>query len=719
VRRILLPTCLLALIGCPSRATDSPDAELPEPPIAKRVPKLLELHGHERVDDYYWLRERDDPEVLAYLEAENEYTKAMTTHTAALRATLEREMAGRIQQDDRSVPARERDYLYYSRWQQGADYPIHARKPVDSPEGPEQIVLDVEALAEGHDYFETGDLELSENQQILAYAVDTVGRRIHTIEFIDLRTGERLPDRIDEVAGELAWANDDRTLFYVRQDPVTLREHRIYRHTLGEDPARDELVYEEKDPTFGVGLWKTKSRRFLIIESSHTLSSEVRLIDADDPSAPPRIFQARRRGVEYDVDHLGERFYVRTNLDAVNFRLMQTPLDATEASHWREVVGHEPDSLFEGFEVFAEHLVLAKRRAGLIEFDVVPLAGGEPHTIDFGEPAYVAWMSDNHQLDSTTLRYEYASLTTPDSVFDYELDTRKSTLLKQTEVLGGFDSNNYVTERLSAPADDGAAVPISLVRRRDTPVDGSAPLLLEGYGAYGGSFDPEFDAEVLSLLDRGFVYAIAHVRGGEELGRAWYEGGRLLNKRNTFTDFIDCAEHLIAERHADPERVFATGASAGGLLVGAVVNMRPDLFAGAIAGVPFVDVVTTMLDESIPLTTFEFDEWGNPTDRTYYEYMLSYSPYDNVSAQDYPALLVTAGLHDSQVQYWEPAKWVAKLRAHKTGDDLLLLRTDMSAGHGGQAGRLESLEQTAFEYAFLLDLAGVQDPSPTSNTRSK
>ncbi|MFV8753531.1 S9 family peptidase [Nannocystaceae bacterium ST9] len=715
MRHRQLPNCLvLALLGCPvlggcpARGTDTPEAALPEPPIAKIVPHLLALHGDERVDDYYWLREREDPEVVAYLEAENAYTAAMTAHTAPLRAELEREMAGRIEQDDSSLPYRERDFLYYARWQQGGDYPILARRPLDAEGGEagEQVLLDIDALAQGHDYFETGGVDLSENQQLLAYASDTLGRRIYTIEFVDLRSGERLADRIPEVSGELVWANDDRTLYYVRQDPVTLRDHQVLRHTLGEDPADDELVYAEPDETFDLDLWKTKSRRFVIVESSQTLATEVRLLDASDPNATARVFQPRERGLEYDVDHLGDRFYVRTNLDAVNFRLMQTPLDATGKANWREVVGHDPAALFEGFEVFAGHLVLRQRRAGLIELDVRPLDGSEPHTIDFGEPAYVAWISDNPELDSTTLRFGYASLTTPDSIFDYDLATRQKTLRKQTKVLGGFDADAYVTERLSAPAPDGAMVPISLVRRRDTPVDGTAPLLLDGYGAYGSSIDAEFDGELISLLDRGFVYAIAHVRGGEELGRAWYEGGKLLNKRNTFADFIACAEHLIAERHADPERVFATGGSAGGLLIGAVVNIRPDLFAGAIAAVPFVDVVTTMLDESIPLTTFEWDEWGNPSDPNYYEYMLSYSPYDNVAARDYPALLVTAGFHDSQVQYWEPAKWVAKLRANKTDDNPLLLRTDMSAGHGGQAGRLESLEQTAFEYAFLLDLAG-------------
>ena len=705
---LILPSLVLALLGCPQGNTERPDAALPKPPIAKRVPHLLEAHGQQRIDDYYWLRERDDPEVLAYLEAENAYTQAMTAHTAGLRAQLEREMVGRIEQDDTSVPYRERDYLYSTRWEEGADYPLMVRTPATGS-GAEQIMLDVEALAAGHDYFDTGGMDLSENQQLLAYASDTLGRRIFTIEFKDLRTGELLPDKITDVSGELVWANDDRTLYYVRQDPETLRNHQIYRHTLGQDPARDALVYEEPDPTYELDLWKTKSRRFVLIEASTTLASEVRLLDAADPSAAPKLFQPRERGLEYDIDHLGDHFYVRTNLDAPNFRLMQTPLDATGKANWREAVGHDSNAFFEGFELFAHHLVLSVRRRGLIEFDVHPLEGGEAHTIDFGEPTYVAWISNNAELESATLRFGYASLTTPDSVFDYALDTRAKTLLDQTEVLGGFDSANYVTERLVARAKDGTQVPISLVRRRDTALDRSAPLLLEGYGAYGSSYDAEFDAEVISLLDRGFVYAIAHVRGGEELGRAWYEAGKLLNKRNTFTDFIDCAEHLVSIGYVDRERLFATGGSAGGLLIGAVVNMRPDLFEGAIAAVPFVDVVTTMLDESIPLTTFEFDEWGNPSDPTFYEYMLSYSPYDNVVAQDYPALLVTAGLHDSQVQYWEPAKWVAKLRAHKTDDRPLLLRTDMSAGHGGQAGRLESLEQDAFEYAFVLDLAGVHE----------
>lgn len=701
----------LIVLACPGRSSESPEADASAPPIAARVEHRLVAHGHERIDPYYWLRERDDPDVIAYLEAENAYTAAMTAHTAPLRATLEREMVARLVPDERSVPVRERDFAYYERWQAGADHPIFAREPVSG--GAEQIVLDGQALAEGHEYFELADYDLSHNQQLVAYASDTLGRRIFTIEFLDLRTGERLPDRITAVSGELVWANDDRTLYYVRQDPETLRDHQVFRHTLGEDPSRDLLVYEEPDETFDLDLWKTKSRAFVVIDASATLSSEVRLLDANDPRATPRVVAPRRPGLEYDLDHLpgpdGDRLFVRTNLDAPDFRLMQTSLAATDVADWRELVPHDPGALFEGFEVFAEHLVLQRRRAGLIELDVLPLAGGEPHTIAFEDPTYVAWISGNRELASDTLRFGYASLTTPTTIYDYALTTRTKTLRKQTEVRGGFDPADYVSERIVARAPDGVEVPISLVRRRDTPLAGQAPLLLEGYGAYGSSFDADFDTERLSLLDRGFVYAIAHVRGGEELGRAWYEGGRLLAKRNSFTDFIACAEQLVAQGYADPDRLFAAGGSAGGLLVGAVVTMRPALFRGAIAAVPFVDVVTTMLDESIPLTTFEYDEWGDPNDPAAYEYMLSYSPYDNVAAQAYPALLVTAGLHDSQVQYWEPAKWVAKLRATATGDAPLLLRTDMFAGHGGQAGRLESLEQVAFEYAFLLDLAGVRE----------
>jgi oligopeptidase B len=700
----------VVLPACPgAEPTTSPSTRAePTPPTAKVIAHELVAHGHTRIDNYHWMHDRDDPEVIAYLEAENAYTEAMTADGKDLRATLLAELTGRIKQDDSTVPYRMRDYWYYVRWEQGADYPLFCRKQ-SSLDAEEQIILDAEQLAAGHDYFDVGAWAVSENQQLLAFSTDTVGRRIHTINFKDLRTGALMPDTIPAVTGSLVWANDDRTLFYTKQDPQTLREYQVYRHTLGDDPRDDALIYEETDPTFGVAIYKTKSRKFVIIHSYQTLSDELRLLDADDPSSAPRVVQPRERGLEYDVDHRNDRLYIRTNLDAPNFRVVEAPLDRPGKQHWRELVAHRDDVLVEDLVLFANYLVVEQRRAGLIEFEVHRFDGGEPHTVGFADPTYLAYPDDNVELETSTFRYVYESLTTPPTVYDYELDTRAQVLRKRTEVLGGFDPENYASERLWAPARDGAAIPISLVYgkcfagpRRCGP--GPSPLLLHGYGAYGDSTDAEFNPEVLSLLDRGFIFAIAHVRGGEELGRAWYEQGKLFHKQNTFTDFIDCAEFLRAEGYADPRWLFASGGSAGGLLVGAVVNMRPDLFRGAIAQVPFVDVVTTMLDDSVPLTAAEYDEWGDPNRAADYEYMLSYSPYDNVAAKDYPALLVTTGLHDSQVQYWEPAKWVAKLRAQATGNDLLLLRVDMSAGHGGQAGRLESREEVAFEYAFLLSL---------------
>ncbi|PRQ02436.1 Protease 2 [Enhygromyxa salina] len=712
--RSSLPACLTFVLSLPaclgaSAELSSPHASAPAPPIAKRIAHELVAHGHTRVDHYYWLRERGDPEVIAYLEAENAYTEAATAHTAKLRAELQAELTGRIQQDDSTVPVRERDYFYYARWVEGSEHPLYCRKH-GSLDADEEIILNADALAKGHDFFATRELEVSENQQLLAYATDDVGRRFYTIHVKDLRTGELLADEIPDVSGALEWANDDQTLLYTKQDPETLRDYQVFRHTLGDAPGDDTLIYEERDETFEVGLWKTKSRAYLVLDIYSTLSDEVRILDAAKPDAELRVFAPRERGLEYDIDHLGDQFYVRTNLDAENFRLMKTPVAKTDKQHWREVVGHRDDVLIESFELFDEHLVLEQRRRGLMELSVQRWDGSDAHVLDFGEPAYVAYGTGNLELDTSTLRYGYSSMTTPDSVFDYDMNTREKVLLKQQKVLGGFAPEDYVTERLDAPARDGAAVPISLVYRRGPqgrPEPG--PALVYAYGSYGASMDADFSANVLSLLDRGFVFAIAHVRGGEELGRAWYEGGKLLNKKNTFTDFIDSAQFLVDEGYAERSQVFAEGGSAGGLLIGAVINMRPDLFAGAIAAVPFVDVVTTMLDDSIPLTTSEYDEWGNPNDKQYYDYMLSYSPYDNVTAQDYPPLLVTTGLHDSQVQYWEPAKWVAKLRATKTGDDLLLLRTDMSSGHGGKSGRLARLEEIAFEFAFLLDLAGRAD----------
>jgi oligopeptidase B len=570
-------------------------------------------------------------------------------------------------------------------------------------------MIDSNERAAGHGFYSVGSREVSSNGEILAFAEDTVGRRFYTIRVKNLATGEMLPDDIPQVTGNLAWANDNRTFFYGKQDPMTLRAYRVYRHTLGTDPSADRLVYEEKDNTFDCHVFRTKSKEYLMIASTQTLSSEYRYLDAGAPADTFAVFLPREPRHEYSVDHFGDHFYIRTNDGAKNFRLMKTPVAHTAKENWVEVVPHRGDVLLEGFEIFRDHLVIVERAGGLIRMRIRPWSGDGEHSIDFGEPAYMAFLSTNMEIDTSVLRYGYTSMTTPTSTYDYDMVTREKTLLKRDEVLGGFKPEDYVTERLSARASDGKMVPLSIVYRKGLKKDGKNPLLLHGYGSYGASMDATFSSPRLSLLDRGFVYALAHVRGGEELGREWYEDGKMLNKKNTFTDFTACAEHLIGEGYTAPDRLFAQGGSAGGLLMGAVVNMRPDLFRGVIANVPWVDVVTTMLDESIPLTTSEYDEWGNPNVKEYYDYMLSYSPYDNVALKAYPAMLVTTGFHDSQVQYFEPAKWVAKLRALKTDDNQLLLRTKMEAGHGGVSGRYRQYRETAFMYAFMLDLAGVGD----------
>jgi len=638
------------------------------------------------------------------------YTEAMTAHTETLRGSLFDEIKGRIKQDDASVPYRYGDYYYYTRFEEGREYPIYARKK-GSLEAEEEVMVDGNEMAEGHEYFaaSVGSRGVSANQRILAFATDTIGRRIYTIRFKDLETGELLEDEIPSVTPILAWGNDNRTLLYTRQDPTTLRYYQIWRHELGTPASDDELVYEEEDDTYDAYVLKTKSNEYLLIASSQTLSDEYRFLDANDPTGDFRILQPRERGLEYSIDHFEDHFYIRTNLAAPNFRLMRTPVTATTVPNWEEVLPHRDDVLLEDVDIFSNWLVVSERSNGLMELRVRSWDGGEDHYVDFGEPAYLAYTTANFAFDTDELRYGYTSMTTPNSVYDYDMKTGEKTRLKQDAVLGGFSSDDYVTERAHATARDGSQVPVSIVYRRETPIDGSAPLLQYGYGSYGASMDATFSAARLSLLDRGFVYAIAHIRGGEELGRAWYEDGKLLNKMNTFTDFIDVTRFLVEEQYADPDRVFAMGGSAGGLLMGAVVNMEPGLYKGVIAAVPFVDVITTMLDESIPLTTSEYDEWGNPNDEEYFDYILSYSPYDNVEAKDYPNLLVTTGLHDSQVQYWEPAKWVARLRTTKTDDNLLILKTNMDAGHGGASGRYKRYEETAFMYAFLIDLAEAPD----------
>ncbi len=679
-----------------------------EPPIAKRIPHKLEKHGHVRVDPYYWLRDRNNPEVIRYLEEENRYTDARMAHTGPLQEKLFQEFRTRIKQTDMSVPYRRDGYFYYTRVEEGKDYPIYCRKK-GSLEAPEEILVDVNQVAAGHKFCSVTFPSVSSGQNLIAYGVDTVGRRFYTIYIKNLATGEVLKDRIPNVTGNVAWANDNRTLFYARQHPVTLRSYQIFRHVIGTDPAQDVLVYEEKDETFRCFVFKTKSKRYLMIGSTQTLSSEYRYLEADQPEGSFRIFAPRQRDHEYRVDHFGDHFYIRTNLKAKNFRLMRTPVQRTDVENWQEVLPHRDDVLLEGFEIFRDHLVAVERRDGLMRLRVLPWSGKGEHYVDFGEPAYLAFPTDNFEFDTPLLRYSYSSLTTPPSVYDYDMTTRRRILLKREEVLGGFDPANYQAERLHATAPDGVRVPISLVYRKGFRKDGTHPLLLYGYGSYGSSTEASFNPYRISLLDRGFVYAIAHVRGGQELGRSWYEDGKLLKKKNTFTDFMACAEYLVRGKYADPKRLFAQGGSAGGLLMGAVINLRPKLFRGVIAAVPFVDVVTTMLDDSIPLTTNEYDEWGNPNEKKYYDYMLSYSPYDQVEAKAYPNLLVTTALHDSQVQYWEPAKWVAKLRAMKTDNNLLLLKTYMEAGHGGVSGRYQRYRQIAFEYAFLLSLAGIKE----------
>jgi len=676
-----------------------------KPPIARMSPVKLEKHGDVRVDEYYWMRERENPEVVKYLNAENAYTDAVMRHTEALQETLFTEFKARIKQTDVTVPYKEDGYFYYSRTEEGREYPIFCRKK-GSLEAPEEVMIDGNQLAEGHAFCGIGQRAVSYGQDILAFSVDYAGRRFFTVKFKNLLSGEMLTDTIPNMTGNIAWANDNKTLFYTRQDPVTLRWNRIYRHLIGADAQQDELVYDEKDDTFYCSLIKTKSKKYVLIECEQTLSSEYRYLDADNPDGAFTVFLPREKDHEYQVDHYGAFFYVRTNYKAKNFRLMRTPTTATAKENWIEVIPHRDDVLLETFQVFKDFLVAVERKDGLIQMRVRPWSGAPEHYLDFGEPAYTAGLGDNFLLDTRVLRYVYSSLTTPQSVYDYDMETRQKTLLKRVEVLGGFDPANYVTERLYATAEDGVRVPVSLAYRKGLVKNGDNPLLLWGYGSYGYSYDVTFDPYAISLLDRGFVYAIAHVRGGEEMGRQWYENGKLLKKKNTFTDFIACEQYLTEQKYTSPRMLCIAGGSAGGLLIGVVVNMRPDLIRAAVAQVPFVDVVTTMLDEDIPLTTSEYDEWGNPNQKEYYDYMLSYSPYDNVTAKAYPALLVTTSFQDSQVQYWEPAKWVARLRAKKTDSNPLLFRIKMEAGHGGVSGRYRAYRETAFMYAFLLDEVG-------------
>ncbi len=681
--------------------------EMPEPPVAEKIPKELTIHGDTRVDNYYWLNERDNPKVIDYLTAENAYKDAVMNHTESFQKKLYDEIVGRIKKTDMSVPYKESGYYYYSRYEEEGEYPIYCRKK-GTMEAEEEILLNVNEMAKGHAYYSVAGFSCSTNNNLIAFGVDTVSRRKYTIHFKNLKTGEILPDKIPVTSGRAAWANDNKTVFYTLKDNETLRSYKILKHVLGTDPSSDKEVFEEKDETFSTFVYKSKSKKYLIIGSGSTLSDEFRFLDADNPDGRFKIIQPREKDLLYGVDHYKDKFYIRTNYKAKNFRLMATPVNRTTKGYWKEVIPHRDDVLLQGFEVFKDFLVVNERINGLPNLRIMRWDKKGEHYLDFGEEAYSAYIAYNPEFDTDVLRYGYTSMTTPRSVFDYNMNTKEKTLLKQQEVVGDFDSNNYHAERLYATARDGTKVPISLVYRKGLEKNGDNPLLLYGYGSYGASMNAGFSSVRLSLLDRGFVYAIAHIRGGQEMGRYWYEEGKLLKKKNTFTDFIDCAEHLIAEKFTNPDKLFAQGGSAGGLLMGAVVNMRPDLFKGVIAAVPWVDVITTMLDPSVPLTTSEYDEWGDPNKKEYYDYMLSYSPYDNVEAKDYPAMLVTTGLHDSQVQYFEPAKWVAKLRALKTDNNILILDTDMESGHGGASGRFRRYKRTALQYAFILDLVGIK-----------
>jgi oligopeptidase B len=678
------------------------------PPSAKKIPKVLEIHGDKRIDNYYWMNERENPEVVAHLNAENAYREAMMKHTEGFQNKLFEEIKGRIKQTDQSLPYKDNGYYYYTRFEEGKQYPIYCRKK-GSLEAAEEILLNGNEMAKGYKYFNIGGIAISPNNKILAYGVDTVSRRQYTVYFKNLETGELYSDKIFPTTGGCAWANDDKTVFYNQINPTTLRSERVKKHALGQTDE-DKEVYYEKDETFNCFAYKTKSDKFIVIGSSSTLSNEYRFVDANTPDADFTVFQARERGLEYSIDHYADKFYVVTNKDgAKNFQLMTTPLSKTTKENWQTLIPNRSDVFLSGIEIFKNHLVVSERKNGLIQMRIINNTTKTEHYLDFGEPAYTAYLSVNPDFETTTLRFSYQSMRTPNSTFDYNMETKEKKLMKQQEILGGFKTEDYVTERLYATAKDGTKVPISLVYRKGFQRNGKAPLLLYGYGSYGSSMNATFSTSRLSLMDRGFVYAIAHIRGGQEMGRQWYEDGKMFKKINTFTDFIACAEHLTKTKYADKKKVFANGGSAGGLLMGAVATMRPDLWRAVVADVPFVDVVTTMLDESIPLTTGEFDEWGNPKNKDSYFYMKSYSPYDQVKKKKMPTMLVTTGLHDSQVQYFEPAKWVAKLREYKVDKNPLYLYCNMSTGHGGASGRFDALKEVAMRYAFILDQLGIKE----------
>lgn len=673
-------------------------------PLAEKIAETLSIHNDNRVDEYYWLRDRENPKVIEYLNAENAFRESEMKHTEELQGQLFEEIKARIKQDDSSVPYHKNGYWYYVRFEEGKEHPIYCRKK-GSLSAEEKILLDANIEAANHKFYQVAGLSVSPDNKILAFGEDTVSRRIYTIRFKNLETGEIMDDALTNTTGGAAWANDNQTVFYTTKDE-SLRPEKVFRHKLGQ--TTDQEVYHESDETFVCGAYRSKSGQFIMIASGSTVSNEYRFLDANNPEGEFSVFQKRERDLEYSVAHYNDFWYIVTNADkATNFKLMRTSLDKTEKENWEEVIPHREHVYLENLEIFKDFLVTEERENGLTRIRIKRWDGSDEHYMEFDEETYTAGIGNNPEFDSQTLRYGYSSLTTPSSVIDYDMEFRKKEVMKQQEVVGGHNPEEYHAERIWATAEDGTKVPMSLVYKKSLKKAEGNPTLLYGYGSYGITVDPGFSSTRLSLLDRGFVFVIAHIRGGQYLGRKWYEDGKMLKKKNTFTDFIACAEKLIEDKYTTNEHLYAMGGSAGGLLMGAVMNMRPDLFNGIIAAVPFVDVVTTMLDTTIPLTTGEYDEWGNPNDTEYYDYIKSYSPYDNVDAKDYPALLITTGINDSQVQYWEPAKWVAKLRTRKTDKNPLYLYTNMDTGHSGASGRFEAYRETAMEYAFLLMLEGI------------
>ena len=708
MKSILLSLAALLIFSCNNKSSNKLMSNFNQPPIANKIPKELKIHGDVRVDEFYWLNDRENPEVIDYLNKENDYYKQETKHTKNFQEDLFEEMKSRIKEDDSSVPYKYNGYWYITKYEKGKDYPIYTRKK-ESLDSIEELLFDCNIMAKDHSYFRLVGLNISPNNQFISYGLDTTGRRQYNLRIKDLKSNKVFKEEIWNTTGSSTWANDNKTLFYSLKDETTLRSEAIYKHRLNTNPENDELVFEEKDDTFGVGVYKTKSQKYLVISSYSTLTTEYQILNANNPDGIFKVFQARTRGLEYSISHFENYFYIVSNIDnAQNFKLSKTSENNTEKANWVDVISHREDVLLEGVDIFKDFLVVSERENGLNKIKISTWDNSTSYYLPFNSETYTAYTTSNIDFETTKLRYGYQSLVTPSSVIEFDMITKEKTILKEQEVLDvDFNKEKYTSKRLWANASDGSKIPISLVHHVDTEINSNTPLLLYAYGSYGSTIDPYFSTVRLSLLNRGFVYAIAHIRGGEYMGRQWYEDGKLFKKRNTFTDFIDSSKFLINNNYTSAEHLYAMGGSAGGLLMGAVINMAPELYNGAVAQVPFVDVITTMLDDTIPLTTGEYDEWGNPNDKEYYDYIKTYSPYDNITNKMYPNLLVTTGLHDSQVQYWEPAKWVARLRDLDKNTSKLYLDTNMDAGHGGSSGRFESLKEIASVYAFLFDLESI------------